>query len=620
MCAPSNRGIANSCPDNGSQLVSGIPARALSEKEFPPAVDSPLASDLSPKRSGFSCGSKLLPLTTFIVIPIKPWRQSQYLDPFLDLNSDFQEFNRKAGVAASQLFYVLLFDLHGVTKDKIKSDLEGVDRVSILDAPMLKEIIMSESPKEKASAFIFDQLSIKERSPYTTAGAVPDNLFFGRQMELALLRGLPENVGIFGTRTIGKTSLLRRLRRTFETQEKWRVYDMDCSRINSEEELLKNLAEKMAIPSETISDMDKFRRYVTRDAFEKDCRYLFLLDEVDRLVEYDMHHEESIFNTFNRLYTEAMPNQETAARFILFGFQQMFEQMKNPRSRLYNFMVFIPLKPLDFDDAMSLVIRPMENIRVNWNSKDDARYLVERCSRHPRLLQAACNGLLSILDKKEERRDIIERFDVDKALSSDEFREICMRFYSDAAAETIEDVEKRKSFWGLSWGKEHKDEAKEQNVKNGKTGFLNDLHRITILIGVKFLFENKKEIFTITDIHDELKSYDIEVSPNALRNILDQLCLSGNFRLCDESMVIAKEGTQIPSDAQVAEKKEVELTMAQPDFYQEENETFPKFTYEFGVKIYPKLLVAHFGGLEKCEEERINLINKAEWKEWLRRY
>ena len=71
--------------------------------------------------------------------------------------------------------------------EKIKEDLSGVDRVSIIDPIMMKNIIMSDSPQGKVSGYIFQQLSIRERSPYTTSGAVPDSLFFGRQMEIAIM-------------------------------------------------------------------------------------------------------------------------------------------------------------------------------------------------------------------------------------------------------------------------------------------------------------------------------------------------------------------------------------------------------------------------------------------------
>jgi AAA+ ATPase superfamily predicted ATPase len=558
-----------------------------------------------------------MPLTTYIVIPLQPWKRESHKNTFNDLYVSIQQFERLSGK-----FYILLFELHGVNSQKIRDDLIGLERISIIDASRMKNIIMDKSPKERASEYIFDQLSIKERSPYTTSGAVPDELFFGREMEIQLIRGLPENIGIFGTRTIGKTSLLRKLNKDLKSQTKWKAYTMDCARIDSEELLLKNLAEKMGIPSESVSDMGKFRRYVTRDAEQSGKQYLFLLDEVDRLVKYDIKHREKIFNTFNRLCTEAIKNDEYAARFILCGFHHMFEQMKNPASRLYNFMVFLPLKSLDVKSALALVTQPIEKIRVKWKNKEDARYLVDSCSCHPRLLQAACHSLLNILDGKEGKKDLIEKSDVDRALTSADFREMCMRFYQKPEEKDVPKVEKKKSLLHPFSRKESEniETAQPEEAKKGKE-YWNDLHQIAILSAIRLLYEEGKKNFTIKDIQGELKKHGLDISPNGMRIILDHLCLSGNFNLKNESMLIAGKDTDVQK--KIDEKivpKDRNLNVDRPDVYLAEETTFPKFIYEFGVKIFPKLLVAHFGGIDQCKEEVRKLVEKRDWEEWIRRY
>lgn len=552
-----------------------------------------------------------IPLAAFIVIPLHKWEGSSHRGQFADLYTSLRE-NASKTIESSksivtQKFYILLFELHGVDKQKIKNDLIGYERISVIDASMMKNIIMNESPRAKASEYIFDQLSIKERSPYTTSGAVPDELFFGREMEIALIRGLPENIGIFGTRTIGKTSLLRKLYTEVKSLPKWVVYTMDCGKIESEQVLLKNLADRMEVPFEKISDMGKFRRYLTHQAELSNKQYLFLLDEVDRLVQYDMTHDEVIFKTLNRLSTEIMKNGGYAARFILFGFHEMFEQMKNPNSRLYNFMVFLPLRSLDDASALALVTNPIEKIRVNWNDKSDASYLVECCSCHPRLLQSACHSLLSILDNKKRNKDVIESDDVNKALISAEFREMCMRFYRNTGTED----EKRKNWLSRLRSKMHLDDNYSNGGMKGEI-FWNDLHRITILSAIRLLQEENNERFTIIDIQAELESHGIDISPNTMRTILDHLCLSGNFKLKNQYTLIRKESDN-------TNKVNLEVEYGKPDFFSPEN-ALPKFVYEFGVQIFPKLLVSHFGGIEQCKNELKKLIEKKDWEDWLRRY
>jgi hypothetical protein len=503
---------------------------------------------------------------------------------------------------------------------------------------MMTDILFNAHPQEKSSEYIFSQLNISERSPYTTSGAVPDELFFGRELEIALIRGLAENIGIFGTRTIGKTSLLLRIQKDIKGQKGWKVYVLDCSRIDGKESLLMNLAEKMGVQYDIISDMDKFRKYVSAEAQKNKVQYLFLLDEVDRLVEHDTDSDERIFKTFNKMCTELLESGETAARFILFGFQQMFEQMKNPGSRLYNFMVFLPLKGLDEKSALALVTKPMENIHVNWQSEKDAKYLVDKCSGHPLLLQAACQSLLSILDGKEENKDMIEKRDVDSALYSDQFQQICMRFYPSPPKETQFDNRvkkknkgKKKFIFPFTKSREQSTPLPTHGEKK-REAFLDDIHRIAILTAIRLQFEKDKKNFALTDLHDEFKRLNIEISPNTMRNILDHLCLSGVFRLLllEESTLITREKNKIQKEAQKqidsAAKHYQQLPdtsqfkVDKPEELMAKGKSPIKFKYEFGVQVFPELLAANLGGIEKCSEELSKLIEKGEWKEWIGRH
>lgn len=577
-----------------------------------------------------------MPLDTFLVIPLKPWVQGQSSGHFRSLYTSIQERMRDVKIFSDDTLsfksYILVLVFHGIDYKEIKDEIKGLERVSIIDAPMLKDIMVDEDPQSKSSEFIFNQLNISERSPYTTSGAVLD-LFYGRELEIALIRGLPENIGIFGTRTIGKTSLLLRLNRDIGAQKNWKVYMLDCARIDSEESLLANLAEKMKIENSKINDMEKFRHYISQQAEEANIQYLFLLDEVDRLVQYDLEHGEKIFNTFNKMGTESLESGGVAARFILVGFHQMFEQMKNPESRLYNFMVFLPLKPLDKKSALALVTQPMKAIRVKWNNEEkDANYLVDNCSSHPLLLQTACHSLLSTLDEKLESKDMIEREDIDKAFKSEQFQQLCMRFYHSAAPKKSNNIEPQKGFWERVFGfGKAKEEPVEQRDEESRESIMKDIHRITILCAVLLLNKkkeqkNESEYFSLTEIHDELKTNDIDISPDIARKILDHLCLLGVLRLIDEPTLIASGGEQshakvqaklheMQKDKKIRTIEPKGIKLDQPENYGKRDETQLKFTYQFGVKIFPRLLVANFDGIDKCKEELEKLVEKKEWIE-----
>ncbi len=545
-----------------------------------------------------------MPLATFIVIPRTPWRPG-HQDAFRELAIQLQEHNRKE-VEARQTgtlsnIYIILLDLLGDNTETIKDDLEGIPRASVIDAPGMKDILQAASPREKASEIIFHQLSIRERSPYMSTGAVPEELFFGRRTEVTLAQELPDNLGIFGSRTIGKTSLLKKLHALFRSHQGWKVIDMDCSRIQDETGLLTNLAEKMEVPFKDISSLARFRKYIARDAQAGGYRYLFLLDEVDRLVEYDRSVDENIFHTFNRLCTETLKTGGTAARFILFGFQEMFRQMKNPVSRLYNFMIFLPLRTLDWESAVDLVTKPVESIHLKWERRSDAEYLVEQCSRHPRLLQAACHALLANLDSGKAKRNTIHLKDVIEALASSSFREICMRFYHGPG--------------------EDNPGGKNSAPSPSEDVMMKDHHRITILAAINQLYTKNKKQFKITDIREELSDAGMEISPNALRHTLDHLCLCGVLRLKDEAVILAQKDTRSWERInKMKANRGLRARLGAPASMNPDNTAMSSFLYEFDVNIFPELLVKHFGGIDQCRLEQNNLIAKGEWRKWIKKY
>ncbi|MDQ1349701.1 MAG: hypothetical protein QG657_1, partial [Acidobacteriota bacterium] len=544
-------------------------------------------------------------LETFIVIPFKPWKTGksspEFLQFYISLQEEFRIHLKSIHEGASiPKFYLIFAEFHGGKKEFIKNELKDLERVPILDATMMKGIILSPSPLAASKDYIFKQLNISERSPYITAGAVQD-LFYGRNLEIALIRGLPENIGIFGTRTIGKTSLLLKLYREIKMNTNWKPYVIDCARIDSEESLLKNLAQKMQIDFSSISDIEKFREYILREAENHNAQYLFLLDEVDRLVKYDADHGQRIFNTFNQMCTESLASGGKAARFLLCGFYEMYKQMSDHESRLYNFMVFLPLKPLDKKSALTLVTKPMQDIYVHWENETDAHYLVERCSGHPLLLQTACQALLSTLDRKISSKDTIEKKDVDEALMAQEFRNICLRFYRPTSDEEV----KKKKAW-----------IKHRETTDMRQSLLEHIHRIILLSTAISRSKEKKESFTLAAIQADLKKYGITISPEDLRNTLDYLCLCGVFRLQNEPTLLTTHVDKVReamADELSKTKQEnlhtFEITgIEEPDFYSHINGTFLSFSYEFAVQIFPDLLVADLGGLDKCEEELKNLI------------
>jgi len=582
---------ANPCIENAHQIILAVRNLLNIKIEDVEKSDDPSYNRLKDQfkdqfyireMSEEARGALKIPLTTYIVIPLKPWikgRTIQYLSSLYALLQEcIRRTRKKSGVeGAAAKFYILLFSFSDIPFEELQNEMIGLERISIIDFWKMRDVLLAENPQEKTRDIIFLQLKISERSPYIYAGPV-EELFYGRDIEIALVRGLPENIGIFGTRTIGKTSLMLKLYRDLKGRENWRVFALDCGRIGSEKKLLAKLAEKMEIPFRTISNIRKFRQYISKKAEQERVKYLFLLDEVDGLIAYDVQHGEKIFKTFNILRTEPLKSEETAARFVLFGFEEMFNQMKNPTSRLYNFMVFLPLQALAPISAFALVTHPMNNIYVKWKNTEDAQFLVEQCSGHPWLLQAACHTLLKILDQKTEKFDIVERENVNQSLLHDDFRQLCMRPYE--------------SISGLD-----------------KEPFLQGIHKITTLAALVLHLEKGKKLFSLNDIRGELKTYRVDISPDQMHATITRLCMYGIFRYMGDPDIImkkekdnyekVKEGIQKVSEEMV--EKPEEINIKQPEIFDITKGYNLELKYQFAVKIFPQILTANLGGLENCK-------------------
>ncbi len=552
-----------------------------------------------------------IPLPTYIIIPLNPWKKGKTIQQFNSLYISLQELVRRARESSEQekaaaKFYILLFSFGDISFEELQEEMAGLERISIIDTQKMKQVLLADNHTMKTREIIFQQLRISERSPYIFAGPV-DELFYGRDVEIALARGLPENIGIFGTRTIGKTSLMHKLERDIKSMEGWRVFALDCSRIDNEKKLLANLAEKMRVPYREISNLSRFRQYITEKAEEDEVQYLFLLDELDGLIAYDTRHGERIFRTFNKLCTELLESGRGAARFILLGFAEMYKQMGNPKSRLYNFMVFLPLGTLDNESALRLVTSPMKSIFIKWQQQKDAQFLVDQCSGHPMLLQNACHTLLKVLDEKpEESMDIIETKDVNQTLSAPDFKDLCMRYYySITQLDT-----KTKTF----------SSKLQKSLRKEREFFLQGIHQITLLTAVILHLKKGKQLFSLNDIGAELKEYGLDQSSDILLRILNHLCMYGTLRVKGEPTIIAKEKKdkreitkiidevkkveeEIKKDDEKSYGKVEELTVSEPEIFDPKREYAVKFKYEFAIKIFPKILEATLGGIENCMKE-----------------
>jgi len=90
----------------------------------------------------------------------------------------------------------------------------------VLDSEDMTRVIESRAPSDELLARIRYQVPLSFLSPYEASAPVTDSMFFGREYEIRTILTHPNTCyAIIGTRRIGKTSVLKEVKRRMEIEE-----------------------------------------------------------------------------------------------------------------------------------------------------------------------------------------------------------------------------------------------------------------------------------------------------------------------------------------------------------------------------------------------------------------
>jgi hypothetical protein len=306
--------------------------------------------------------------------------------------------------------------------DRLRRLAQGAaDDLIVLGGADLAGLLLSTDPERALIECILAQIDLTVVSPYLTAGPVPENMFFGRDYEIkAILRTIRDrSFAIVGGRKIGKTSVLTQVHRLIAEDEGLAAFYLDCQHVGDYQEFFEALSAKAQL-SLGAAAPDTLRRAVVRLRQRSGPGALvMLLDEVDRLLRYDMGQQTRLFRVFRAL------SQEGLCRFVFCGERTLHAALHDAESPLFNFCNVMRLGYLLPRDARRVVEEPMLDMGVTF--EDPAGLpaeIVALSSCHPNLLQVVCQMLLVRLNARGER--LVRRADLAEVGASDEFREVLM--------------------------------------------------------------------------------------------------------------------------------------------------------------------------------------------------
>jgi hypothetical protein len=264
--------------------------------------------------------------------------------------------------------------------------------------------------------------------PFTTsAGTVPPEMFYGRSAEIESIMDPLGSSFIFGGRQLGKTALLREVRRRYhhpsegrvaiyldlerDIVDKSRVYEDFWSLVRKrlvEIDLIRNL------PNHTLPDtvIQHMRRWIDE---EDGRRLLLLVDEADRFLEHDSRIGAQEGNDVGGTFAETRRLQQvmndTNRRFkVVFAglhqVQRVTKDVNQPLAHLGQPLQIGPLnrKTVDLQDALALVKEPLLNVGYQLNDETALKILTE-ANYYPSLIQLYGKALVGNLNRSNVWKD-----------------------------------------------------------------------------------------------------------------------------------------------------------------------------------------------------------------------
>lgn len=297
--------------------------------------------------------------------------------------------------------------------------------IIVLSPAQLKKASKSSTPRAVFVDELLRQADLSKVSPFVLSNATPSRMFFGREQEAAatLATIATNSVAILGSRRIGKTSLLRRLRDDLKDAS-FSPFFIDCQTVRTWQDFA-NLAERdwqVSVPGEFspnhLADLVHQLRQKSKGPV------VMLLDEIDQLLLWDMQHDEnSVPEAFFRACRSI--SQSGGAQFVFTGERVISMKIWDPQSPHWNFCRPIQLTQLSRKDALELLLLPLSGLGIELPQRRETSDLLWLyTSGHPQLVQFLGDRLIRNLEVgRNNTAYSIDPDDVEKVAHSFEYAE-----------------------------------------------------------------------------------------------------------------------------------------------------------------------------------------------------
>lgn len=328
--------------------------------------------------------------------------------------------------------------------------------IVVIGPGLLRQMSRVRDPLLVVTDAILNQSDLTKVSPFILSNATPGRMFYGRDAEASTILATvgTNSVALLGSRRIGKSSLLRRVRQEL-VDANYLPFFGDCQTVRTWKDFAALASTEWGVESPSEFRPPHLTGLIRSLANGSDKQLVILLDEIDQLLEWDVaHSEDSVPEAFFR--TCRSLSQDGVAQFVFSGERTIAQRIWDPHSPHWNFCRPIELAQLTREAATSLLVEPLK--AMNIQIVDEQLFSQEawnRTSGHPQIVQYLGDRLVRLLDAEQDRTELqLAPDDIGKVAESYDFAEHYLNTYWGQATQferevTLKIVEQPVAIGGL---------------------------------------------------------------------------------------------------------------------------------------------------------------------------
>ena len=306
---------------------------------------------------------------------------------------------------------------------------------ALLDEILLV-LLAQEERNTRLPIFLQCTLPFSVINPYVLSGAVPPEMFFGRDPMVRALQDPSSKCLVYGGRQLGKSALLQHVYRTFhDSKQEQYAWVEDIKALGDTRagllpgllwEKVRDILKKLELLPDVTStnDPDRIQKLV-REAMDAkpQRRVLMLFDEADHFLRADAKDRFKVVGELRKL----MDDTNDRFKVVFTGLQHVQRFESDPNQPLGKFGPPLLVGPLEPSAAQQLVCEPLEVLGYRFEDAGTVLRILSYTNYHPGLIQIFCHELLNHLRSRQHKRQfppypIIQR-DVDNVYRLSEVRE-----------------------------------------------------------------------------------------------------------------------------------------------------------------------------------------------------